>query len=116
MRLAVINDNSKKRELWEEFCPGITSYKNPTQAFFEKRKDPSLHFDAIILDREFHECDAVEDGIMDQLKAIFHGVKILISSQHHVKGEHINGAHKVIDQWPVDLEELESYLNSHDKE
>ena len=112
MKIAVVNDNNKKLKMWSEFIPEATMYSHPSFTFLAKEKDPSLHYDILVLDRMFYGQDLLEDDTLKNFRKSFPKVKLVLSSALHVESEKVPGLDHVIDQWPVSAYHLKGLVRS----
>ncbi len=110
MIIAIINDNKKKLKMWSEFIPEAKGYSHPSLLFFEKVKNPDIHYDLLVLDRMFHGQDILDNKTLSTFRETFPGVILVLSSALHVENEKVLGVDFVIDQWPVDSFKLRKIL------
>ena len=111
MKIAVINDNSKKNKMWSEIFNGkIETFSHPGYFFYMMEKNKNNEFDVVILDRMYHEHDALKDHTAKKIRSILPRVKIFLSSALHSENEKIPGFDAVIDQWPLDIDSIQKIL------
>lgn len=112
MKIAVINDNSKKIKMWSEIYTGkIETFSHPAYFFYRIEKSKGLKFDAVILDRMYHEHDALKDQTAKKIRSFLPNVKIFLSSALHSKNEYLPDFDAVIDQWPLDFSDLQKIMD-----
>lgn len=114
MKIAIVNDNTKKLKMWLEILGECASaFTHPALFLHSVNKSKEI-YDVIILDRIFHELDAITDKTSHHLRQSYPDAKIALSSALHNAGDKVEGFDFVLDQWPIDKTKIMEVIEQID--